>query len=103
VLWKAISNYYIQRAAFESENKIFRRSLNFISDLKKGDYIQKRMSKEFELVMVHLINIMIVPLKKNLKIRVEFGDPVNLENIEINYFNYLNLIKEILLKNIKVC
>ena len=67
----------MKRSSFEKENKIFRRSLYFVQDLKAGEIITnkhiKRIRPGYGLPPKYIDNF----LNKRKKINVKRGDRVN--------------------------
>ena len=80
-VWKALGKDNFNRSKSEEENKIFRRSLYFVNNLKKGETITsndiRRIRPGFGLPPKFLNEI----VGKQVKNDVEFGDPVNWEII----------------------
>ena len=75
--WTALGNSDFQRAESESENKIFRRSLYFVSNLEIGQTIKyqdiRRIRPGFGLDPEYLEKI----IGKKVKKKIEIGDPVS--------------------------
>ena len=79
--WKAKGQAEFRRADVEKENLIFRRSLYFVNDLDKGQYIGdgdvRRIRPGFGISPKHLRRV----IGKRVNKTVERGDPVKWENL----------------------
>lgn len=80
-VWKALGSDVFKRSKSEEGNKIFRRSLYFVNNLKKGEIITsndiRRIRPGFGLPPKFINKI----VGKQVKFDVEFGDPVTWEMI----------------------
>lgn len=79
--WCALSNEKFKRSENEEKNKIFRRSIYFIKNLKKGQTITKndikRIRPGFGLAPTEFSKVIGKTVKKDVK----FGQPVSLDDL----------------------
>ena len=81
--WQSLGSKSLKRSSFEIENKIFRRSLYFVKDLKAGEIITsdhiKRIRPGYGLAPKYIDKF----LNKRSKIDVKRGDRVSWDVIDI--------------------
>ena len=82
--WSSIGSKGFNRSHLESQNKTFRRSLYFVTDMKAGDMITKinirRIRPGFGLPPKYLEEI----IGKKVTIDIKFGDRVSWDIIDLN-------------------
>ena len=80
-IYISLGEEVFKRSINEKSNLVFRRSLYFVENLKKGDFIEKnhirRIRPGFGLSPKYFNKVIGAKLKKN----VEKGDRVSLENV----------------------